>query len=156
MVLVKFAWNITVSTTEGLATQIARSMRPKWGLPGAGRTQVGPILAPWTLLLGQLLVPRCPWWTSVRGPWGLGRPCWCRGRGRHRSCFPGNQQCTACCRRYRHEGHSQNTPETAEKQDIDVLVQERRNSIANVLELRPSWTNPSMWYMKTLVPETGI
>ena len=28
---------------------------------------------------------------------------------------------------------------------IDGLVQERRNSIANVLELRLSWTNPSIW-----------
>ena len=32
--------------------QIARFLRPTWGAPGADRTQVGPMLAPWTLLLG--------------------------------------------------------------------------------------------------------
>ena len=31
---------------------IARFMRPTWGPSGAGRTQVGPILAPWSLLSG--------------------------------------------------------------------------------------------------------
>ena len=31
-------------------SQIARFMRPTWGPPGAARTQVSPILAPWTLL----------------------------------------------------------------------------------------------------------
>ena len=30
--------------------QIARLMGPTWGTPGADRTQVGPMLAPWTLL----------------------------------------------------------------------------------------------------------
>ena len=32
--------------------QIARFMRPTWGPPGADRTQMGPMLAPWTLLSG--------------------------------------------------------------------------------------------------------
>ena len=32
--------------------QIARFMGPTWGPSGAGRTQVGPMLAPWTLLSG--------------------------------------------------------------------------------------------------------
>ena len=31
-------------------TQIARFMGPTWGPPGAGRTQEGPMLAPWILL----------------------------------------------------------------------------------------------------------
>ena len=31
---------------------IARFMRPTWGPSGADRTQVGPMLAPWTLLSG--------------------------------------------------------------------------------------------------------
>ena len=31
---------------------IARSMGPTWGPCGAARTQVGPMLAPWTLLSG--------------------------------------------------------------------------------------------------------
>ena len=34
---------------------IARFMGPKWGPSGAEGTQVGPILAPWTLLYGRLL-----------------------------------------------------------------------------------------------------
>ena len=35
------------------ATLIARFMGPTWGSSGADRTQVGPMLAPWTLLSGQ-------------------------------------------------------------------------------------------------------
>ena len=34
-------------------TLIARFMWPTWGPSGADRTQVGPMLAPWTLLSGQ-------------------------------------------------------------------------------------------------------
>ena len=33
---------------------IARFMGPRWGPSGAARTQVGPMLAPWTLLSGTL------------------------------------------------------------------------------------------------------
>ena len=33
-------------------SQIARFMGPTWGPSGANRTQVGPMLAPWTLLSG--------------------------------------------------------------------------------------------------------
>ena len=36
-----------------LTTLIARFMGPTWGPPGADRTQVGPMLAPWTLLSGM-------------------------------------------------------------------------------------------------------
>ena len=36
----------------GLVFLIARFMEPKWGPPGSCRPQMGPILAPWTLLLG--------------------------------------------------------------------------------------------------------
>ena len=35
-------------------SQMARFMGPTWGLTGAERTQVGPMLAPWTLLSGCL------------------------------------------------------------------------------------------------------
>ena len=35
-------------------TLIARFMGPTWGPPGAESTWVGPMLAPWTLLSGQL------------------------------------------------------------------------------------------------------
>ena len=37
----------------GVSTLIARFMGPTWGPSGANRTQVGPMLAPWTLLSGQ-------------------------------------------------------------------------------------------------------
>ena len=37
-------------------SQIARSMGSTWGPPGDDRTQVGPMLAPWTLLYGLI------WW----------------------------------------------------------------------------------------------
>ena len=33
-------------------SQVARFMGPTWGPPGDDRTQVGPMLAPWTVLLG--------------------------------------------------------------------------------------------------------
>ena len=35
-----------------VSSQIARSMRPTWGPPGSCRPQMGPMLAPWTLLSG--------------------------------------------------------------------------------------------------------
>ena len=42
------------STPPVMTTLIARFiMGPTWGPPGADRTQVGPILAPWTLLSGK-------------------------------------------------------------------------------------------------------
>ena len=37
----------------GICSLIARFMGPTWGPPGADRTQVGPMLAPWTLLSGM-------------------------------------------------------------------------------------------------------
>ena len=36
-------------------TQIARLMGPTWAIPGSCRSQVGPMLAPWTLLSGQII-----------------------------------------------------------------------------------------------------
>ena len=42
------ACNLTTTNTH----QIARFMGPTWGPSGADRTQVGPMLAPWTLLSG--------------------------------------------------------------------------------------------------------
>ena len=36
------------------SSQIARFVRPTWGPPGADRTQMGPMLAPWTLLSGVI------------------------------------------------------------------------------------------------------
>ena len=43
-------WGGTVFSLYGAPTLIARFMEPSWGPLGAGRTQVGPMLAPWTLL----------------------------------------------------------------------------------------------------------
>ena len=39
---------------QDVHTMIARFMGPTWGPSGAGRTQVGPMLASWTLLFGHL------------------------------------------------------------------------------------------------------
>ena len=39
--------------TSLIPTLIARFMGPTWGPSGADRTQVGPMLAPWTLLSGK-------------------------------------------------------------------------------------------------------
>ena len=36
-----------------METQIAKFMGPTWGPPGSCRPQMGPMLAPWTLLLGD-------------------------------------------------------------------------------------------------------
>ena len=43
---------IMILTTK--STLIARFMGPTWGPSGADRTQVGPMLVPWTLLSGKL------------------------------------------------------------------------------------------------------
>ena len=43
-------------------TLIARFMGPTWGPSGADRTQLGPMLAPWTLLSGNLWGSQ--WWPS--------------------------------------------------------------------------------------------
>ena len=40
-------------------SMIARFMGPPWGPSGADRTQVGPMLAPWTLLSGSICVSLC-------------------------------------------------------------------------------------------------
>ena len=39
-----------------LGTQIAKFMGPTWGPPGSCRPQLGPMLAPWTLLSGYCLL----------------------------------------------------------------------------------------------------
>ena len=50
-----FLFNPTLYITYSnlVPTLRARSMEPTWGPPGAGRTQVGPMLATWTLLSGD-------------------------------------------------------------------------------------------------------
>ena len=42
---------------------ITRFMGPAWGPSGADRTQVGPMLAPWTLLFGTFIEDN-PWWLT--------------------------------------------------------------------------------------------
>ena len=44
-----------MTTGVHMLSLIARFMGPTWGPSGADRTQVGPILAPWTLLSGMIL-----------------------------------------------------------------------------------------------------
>ena len=39
--------------TKDIPSQIAKFMGPTWGPPGSCRPQMGPMLAPWTLLLGM-------------------------------------------------------------------------------------------------------
>ena len=46
-----------------ILTLIARFMGPTWGPSGADRTQVGPTLAPWTLLYEQ--------WYTAQSAWSL-------------------------------------------------------------------------------------
>ena len=41
---------------HGLYSLIARFIGPTWGPSGADRTQVGPMLAPWTLLSGLYII----------------------------------------------------------------------------------------------------
>ena len=41
-----------------MVTLIARFMGPTWGPSGTDRTQVGPMLAPWTLLSGNIWDPK--------------------------------------------------------------------------------------------------
>ena len=50
-------------------SQIAKFMGPAWGPPGSCRPQMGPMLAPWTLLSGIVLPPfdslqHLQWWSS--------------------------------------------------------------------------------------------
>ena len=53
------AWNLSRTTTYWslwwtlVLTKIARIMGPTWGPPGSCRPQMGPMLAPWTLLSGK-------------------------------------------------------------------------------------------------------
>ena len=50
--LVMVNWNHQSDVTWAL-TKIAKFMGPTWGPPGPCRPQMGPMLAPWTLLSGK-------------------------------------------------------------------------------------------------------
>ena len=60
MMLIRLTWLRTEYCARFwrklISTLIARFMGSTWGSPGADRTQVGPMLAPWTLFSGQWLV----------------------------------------------------------------------------------------------------
>ena len=43
---------INNALSKNIGTQIAKFMGPTWGPPGSYRTQMDPMLAPWTLLSG--------------------------------------------------------------------------------------------------------
>ena len=45
-----------VKPLKNKTTQIVKSMGPTWGPPGSCRAQMGPMLAPWTLLSGDMSV----------------------------------------------------------------------------------------------------
>ena len=47
-------WKSLFFNSPRNTTLIARFMGPTWGPPGADRTQVGPMLAPWSLLSGNV------------------------------------------------------------------------------------------------------
>ena len=59
IILIYIGWYI-------IFTLIARFMEPTWGPSGTDRTQVGPMLAPWTLLSGYVFFTRhCMWCTWI-------------------------------------------------------------------------------------------
>ena len=47
----------TASISISVVSPISRFLGPTWGPPGDDRTQVGPVLAPWTLLSGVSFIP---------------------------------------------------------------------------------------------------
>ena len=61
-----------------LPPQLARFMGPTWGPSGAERTQVGPMLAPWTMLSGAVmlyadlsLIAWASWWYWTQILWAF-------------------------------------------------------------------------------------
>ena len=63
-----YSWYSLCNRGDIITFLIARFIGPTWGPYGADRTQVGPMLAPWTSLFGMT-----HYWTSVRSiyqsPW---------------------------------------------------------------------------------------
>ena len=72
-------WQKFVLTVQLTTTLRARFMGPTWGPSGADRTQVGPMLAPWSLLSGKPLSDQ--WWPgllthiSITQPWCVKQLC---------------------------------------------------------------------------------
>ena len=60
------AWRVVMTSTciaPCICSQIAKFIGPTWGPPGSCRSQMGPMLDPWTLLSGFVL--RLPWHSSM-------------------------------------------------------------------------------------------
>ena len=56
----------TMCIFPGMYSQIAKFMGPTWGPPGSCRPQMGPMLAPWTLLPGLYCeLDTCPQYSLV-------------------------------------------------------------------------------------------
>ena len=49
----KSSYILHAITRVRMVTQISRFMGPTWGPPGSCRPQMGPMVAPWTLISGQ-------------------------------------------------------------------------------------------------------
>ena len=47
-----------------LANQISKFMGPTWGPPGSWQPQIGPMLAPWTLLSGHIFQFKIYFWNN--------------------------------------------------------------------------------------------
>ena len=74
--------NDTNHSTYHCATLMARFMETTWGSSGSDRTQVGPMLAPWTLLSGKLIplntarpLQSGRWsWSKFDNKWSMSHP----------------------------------------------------------------------------------
>ena len=54
-----------MACTTTNSSQIAKFMGPIWGPPGSCWPQMGPMLAPWTLLSGMITISILPWiWST--------------------------------------------------------------------------------------------
>ena len=60
LILLHFHWHLILRVR--LAVTLSKVNGPTWGPSGADRTQVGPMLAPWTLLSGKLSFDRVMTW----------------------------------------------------------------------------------------------
>ena len=63
-------FRLTTKKTSKLriTAHLAKFMRPTWSPPGSCRPQMGPMLAPWTLLSGRPFVRKSTshWWISLK------------------------------------------------------------------------------------------
>ena len=173
-------------------TQIAKIIGPIWDPPGSSWPQMGHMLAPWTLLSGQILIGIASYggkqhrsgflFVSEWTPYITLIPAWhlmaahqfetlytllaiCEGNPTVNGIFPSGKASNAQLKLYLIASMNELMYNQVAgdlfmvlmwhhfdiNKHTDGLVQERRNSIANALELHLSCTNPSIWYMCTQV-----